>query len=241
MRFLSSLFVLGSGALTVLAHTHIRNIVINDVVYDRGEHILPYFSDFNFPVKDPLSANMTCRASNSNLDDTPAIEIAANEVITLEWHQETDRNSVAIQAQHDGPCLVYMALINKASPADLGWFKIYEEGYNNGKWCSTNLNNNGGQLNVTIPKDLTAGDYLLRGEIIALPEAERVYASDLTAGAQFYPNCVHLTVTGSGKTLPKDKLVVFPGEYSSTHPGILVNANLNPINYQIPGPDVAFS
>ncbi|KAJ1822332.1 hypothetical protein LPJ56_000867 [Coemansia sp. RSA 2599] len=224
-----------------MAHTHIRNIIVKDVVYERGEHILPYFSDFKFPVKDPLSANLTCRASNSNLDDTPAVEIAAGDSITLEWHQETDRDSVAIQAQHDGPCLVYLAQINKPNPADLGWFKIFEEGYTGGKWCSTNLNNNGGLLNVTIPKDLAAGDYLLRGEIIALPEAERVYASDLTAGAQYYPNCVHLTVTGSGKTSPNKNLVVFPGQYSSTHPGILVNANLNPVNYQIPGPDVYFS
>ena len=49
-----------------------------------------------------------------------------------------------------------------------GWFKIYEDGYKDGKWCNDRVNNQGGWLYATIPKDLEGGQYLIRGEHIGL-------------------------------------------------------------------------
>lgn len=66
--------------------------------------------------------------------------------------------------------MVYMAKVNSATdpaPAN-GWFKIYEDGFNNGVWGVDKLIENKGKVTVTIPSCLAPGDYLLRGELIAL-------------------------------------------------------------------------
>lgn len=68
-------------------------------------------------------------------------------------------------------------------------------------------------VNYTIPSCLKPGYYLVRHEIIALHSA---YAYP---GAQFYPGCHQLKVTGSGSTTPGN-LVSFPGAYAGSDPGI---------------------
>ena len=61
--------------------------------------------------------------------------------------------------------------------------------------------------NYYIPKNLKAGNYLLRTEVINLQNKP----------AQFFPNCAQITVTGEGTAFPeKDWLVSFPGAYNST-------------------------
>lgn len=69
----------------------------------------------------------------------------------------------------------------------------------------------------TIPECLAPGFYLVRHEIIAL------HAAFAYPGAQFYPGCHQLEVTGSGTTEPSD-LVGFPGAYSPTDAGITYDA-----------------
>lgn len=72
-------------------------------------------------------------------------------------------------------------------------------------------------VQYTIPECLEPGYYLVRHEIIAL------HAAFQYPGAQFYPGCHQLEVTGSGSTVPSD-LVAFPGAYSSDDPGITYDA-----------------
>ncbi len=69
----------------------------------------------------------------------------------------------------------------------------------------------------TIPSCLKAGFYLVRHEIIAL------HASWAYPGAQFYPGCHQLQVTGGGSTVP-GSLVSFPGAYKGTDAGITYDA-----------------
>ena len=69
----------------------------------------------------------------------------------------------------------------------------------------------------TIPSCLKPGFYLVRHEIIAL------HAAYSYPGAQFYPGCHQLSVTGSGSTVPSS-LVAFPGAYKPTDPGITYDA-----------------
>jgi cellulase len=77
---------------------------------------------------------------------------------------------------------------------------------------------------------LLTGNYLIRGELLALHEAYR------ENGVQPYVDCAELTITGSGNAKPST--VKFPGAYKPTDPGILINI-YNPItNYVIPGPAV---
>lgn len=62
-----------------------------------------------------------------------------------------------------------------------GWFKIAEEGLgSDGKWGVDKLIANGGVQTITIPQCIAPGQYLLRGELIAL------HSASSTGGAQFY-------------------------------------------------------
>ncbi|TFK95139.1 glycosyl hydrolase family 61-domain-containing protein [Pterulicium gracile] len=56
---------------------------------------------------------------------------------------------------------------------------------------------------------------LLRHEILAL------HGGSSVNGAQFYPVCVQLTVTGGGSLNPSG--LSFPGTYKQNDPGILFN------------------
>jgi hypothetical protein len=71
----------------------------------------------------------------------------------------------------------------------------------------------------------------MRNEHIAL------HTAGSKGGAQFYLSCAQLEVSGGASTTPKN-LVAFPGAYSATDPGILININYPiPTSYKNPGPD----
>ncbi|KAJ8482340.1 hypothetical protein ONZ45_g14986 [Pleurotus djamor] len=61
----------------------------------------------------------------------------------------------------------------------------------------------------------TNGNYILRHENLALHAASNI------GGAQFYPVCIQLTVTGGGSLNPSG--LAFPGAYSATEPGVHFN------------------
>jgi hypothetical protein len=71
-------------------------------------------------------------------------------------------------------------------------------------------------VTFTIPAATPSGDYLIRVEHIALHVAQS------TGGAQFYLSCGQITVTGGGSGTP-GPLVAFPGAYSASDPGILID------------------
>lgn len=85
-------------------------------------------------------------------------------------------------------------------------------------------------MDVKIPSNLAAGDYLLRAEAIAL------HAAGSVGGAQFYMTCYQLTVTGGGSLVPSG--VSFPGAYKATDPGIEINIYQKLSSYVAPGPAV---
>lgn len=77
----------------------------------------------------------------------------------------------------------------------------------------------GNGVEYTIPACLESGYYLVRHETIAL------HAAWAYPGAQFYPGCHQLEVTGGGATtVPASDLVSFPGAYAGTDPGITYDA-----------------
>ena len=81
---------------------------------------------------------------------------------------------------------------------------------------------------MTIPSSIAAGNYVLRHEIIALHSARTIN------GAQNYPHCINLKVTGSGN----DKLslgTLGTALYKPGEPGIKIDI-YKPLQYQMPGP-----
>jgi hypothetical protein len=97
-----------------------------------------------------------------------------------------------------------------------------------GTWASDQLIANNNSWVVTIPTDIAPGNYVLRHEIIALHSAGQVN------GAQNYPQCVNLQVTGSGTATPSG--VLGTALYSETDPGIEINIYTSLSTYKVPGP-----
>jgi lytic cellulose monooxygenase (C1-hydroxylating) len=90
---------------------------------------------------------------------------------------------------------------------------------------------NNNTVSVTIPKNLKSGRYVLRNEIIALHTAGTV------GGAQNYPQCFSLEVTGGGsKELPVG--VEGTKFYKPAENGIVFNIArvVESGGYKIPGP-----
>lgn len=137
--------------------------------------------------------------------------------------------------------MAYLSKVSDSKSADgsSGWFKVFESGWAKGPsggsgdsdyWGNKDLNACCGKLNVKIPSDIAPGDYLLRAETIAL------HTAGSSGGAQFYVTCYQLTVTGGGSATPST--VSFPGAYSASDPGILVNIHSALSSYKVPGPAV---
>lgn len=158
-----------------------------------------------------------------------------------------------------GPMIVYMA--NCGGPCDnfvpngTVWFKVWEAGLLNGtisddSWAMSAVSEKGAPVVMNIPKNLKAGYYLIRHELIAVHNSP--------SQIQFYMECAQLQVLGRGtKTPSKDYLVSFPGAYQWSgrqhqvfvgrfdadvvaDPGISINFYQSRDNttYPIPGPKV---
>ena len=97
-----------------------------------------------------------------------------------------------------------------------------------GTWASDQLIANNNSWTVTIPSDIAPGNYVLRHEIIAL------HSAGLVDGAQNYPQCVNLEVTGSGTATPDG--VLGTALYTETDPGIEINIYTSLSTYIVPGP-----
>lgn len=129
-------------------------------------------------------------------------------------------------ANCNGDC----ASVDKTS---LEFFKIDESGLISdsnvpGTWASDNLISNNNTWTVTVPSSIAAGNYVMRHEIIALHSAGN------KNGAQNYPQCINLKVTGGGSDKPSGTLGT--ALYKDTDSGILVNIYQSLSSYDIPGP-----
>ena len=89
----------------------------------------------------------------------------------------------------------------------------------------------GASYSFTVPSCLAAGEYIVRHEIIAL------HAAYSYPGAQFYPSCIQIKVSGGGTSTGPSSKVSFPGAYKSTDPGVVYDA-YQPTAYTVPGPAV---
>ncbi|KAF9022694.1 glycoside hydrolase family 61 protein [Hymenopellis radicata] len=165
-------------------------------------------------ISDVTSHDITCSIGNSALPPGPiSATVAAGQTVTMLW------NTWPIG--HYGPVLNYMAKCPTSDcstyKGDTGspWFKIQQNVFENGEWASDTLAKSNFTYVVRIPSNIAPGSYLLRHENLALHGATNV------GGAQFYPVCVQLNVTGGGSLTPSG--LSFPGAYSAQDPGIHFN------------------
>lgn len=118
----------------------------------------------------------------------------------------------------------------ESSAGNLRWSKISQSAIVSGAtWVTDQLIANNFTSSTTIPRNLKAGNYVIRHEIIALHGA----GSD--NGAQNYPQCLTLRVSGSGTVAPTSG-TVSTSLYTRNQPGILFNLYTNYNSYPYPGP-----
>jgi hypothetical protein len=164
----------------------------------------------NNPIFETNNISLSC-----NTPGTPArayIPITAGQNITAVY---------AYWVHTVGPMIAWLAYCANdandchtfdSSSAD--WFKIGQKGLlegtiEGGTWFQKSFSMWDGRPSLwseTIPKTLRPGKYLVRHEIISLHSANK---------PQFYPECAHLDVRGSGDGFPgKEYLVKIPGVWS---------------------------
>ncbi|KAG8990377.1 Esterase/lipase/thioesterase [Tulasnella sp. 427] len=222
-----------AAASQVAAHGYVSSAIIGGTNYTG---YLPYTDPYtsptpqriiraipgNGPVTDMSYADIQCNGWTDGgvVGSSPAplyATAAAGSTVTLQWTDWPDSH-IAV------------------------WFKIDEAGLNlsTNTWAAIKLISDGNKYSFTIPASLAPGQYIIRHEIIAL------HSSYSYPGAQSYPSCIQVQVTGSGTVTPSgSKLVAFPGAYGSTTAG-LVWPLWNPNNaqsgvaYPIPGPSLYF-
>jgi len=242
MAILSRLLLGAALATLALAHSHVNNLVINGVYwqgYDPTSY--PYMS--NPPVVVGWTAGDTDNGFVSpdsyqtgdiicHKSATPAgghATVKAGDSISIQW-------AITWPDSHHGPIFDYLAACNgnceTVDKTTLEFFKIDQVGWVSGAdpgvWATDALIADNSTWLVQIPATLKPGNYVLRHEILAL------HSAGSANGAQNYPQCFNLAVTGSGTLAPSGTL----GEalYSETDPGILYNLYTSPEAYTMPGP-----
>ncbi|KAL7627624.1 hypothetical protein AAE478_001817 [Parahypoxylon ruwenzoriense] len=135
-----------------------------------------------------------------------------------------------------GPIINYIAACNgdcsKVDKTTLKWVKIEASGidYNTQEWASAKLIANNNTWTTTIPKSIAPGNYVLRHEIIAL------HGGNSLNGAQNYPQCFNIKITGSGTAKPSGTLGT--ALYKNADPGIHFNPYTTIKEYPMPGPEL---
>ncbi|KAL1864335.1 hypothetical protein Daus18300_007759 [Diaporthe australafricana] len=237
-------FLLAIAALTasVSGHSIMQKLSVNG--QDQGQLKGVRAPSSDYPLSSPNDGNFACN-TGIQYKDSNVISIPAGAKVGAWWGHMIGGAQVAndpdnpIAASHKGPISYYLAKVDNAATtgtSGLKWFKVAHEGLSGGKWAVDNMIAGGGWHYFTMPSCIAPGDYLLRVELIAL------HSAGTQGGAQFYMECAQIRVTGSG-TNTGSNFVSFPGGYSPTDPGVVVNIYDNAgqpymggRSYSIPGP-----
>ncbi|KAI0023606.1 lytic polysaccharide monooxygenase [Xylariomycetidae sp. FL0641] len=236
------------GAVNVAAHGHVSSIVVDGETYEGFDPTsAPYLpslpdsiawsngaTDNGFVASsDVANPDVICHIDAGNA--ALSAEAAAGSNVSITWNTWPET--------HYGPVIDYMAdcggdcaTVDKTS---LKWFKVQEMGQLSlgssgtpGKWADDLIVENSFTWDATIPASLKPGNYVWRHEIIAL------HSAGSEGGAQLYPQCFNLKVTGSGSQSPEG--TVGTSLYTPTDAGIMYNIyndeSKSAIDYQIPGP-----
>ncbi|KAJ4350979.1 hypothetical protein N0V95_004263 [Ascochyta clinopodiicola] len=226
---MKSAIVLLAAAASVSAHSTWQELWVGTT--DQAGKCVRTVKD-NSPIESLTSPDMFCGRGPATT--AGVCEVAAGSPLTVELHaQPGDRSCAnpAIGGAHYGPVLVYMAKVADAKTATTGsFFKVAEDGYKGTTptWGTEILNANCGKRAFTVPKNIAAGDYLVRAEILALHAG--------AGNPQPYVSCFQVKVTGGGSANPAG--VSFPGAYKITDPIFSKAIYDSSFKYVSPGPAV---
>ncbi|KAF1349422.1 hypothetical protein EJ07DRAFT_140117 [Lizonia empirigonia] len=227
---LSTSLILAAAASSATAHTimvSVNNGAVGDGVRDPS---------YDGPITDVTSNDIVCNGGpNPTTSTSTVITLQAGSSATLTWrHTLSSGPNDVIDASHKGPVMAYLKKVTDAksdSGVGNGWFKIAEDAFDGTTWGVDRLISNQGKQTVKIPACIAPGQYLLRGELIAL------HSASTYPGAQFYMECAQVNIiAGSASKTPAT--VSFPGAYKGSDPGITYNLYNGQKTYTAPGPAV---
>ncbi|KAI1062798.1 hypothetical protein LB507_005584 [Fusarium sp. FIESC RH6] len=239
MSFKIAATLVGALASSVLAHGTVTGIKV-DGVYQAGYNLESYYK-----VKNGGEAPVQAAWSAENLDNGfVAPDAYGTSDIACHIKAAPGKTSASVKAggsvefqwsewpeSHIGPVLTYVAKCEgkctSADPAELKWVKI-DAGGLDGTWAAADLIKNNNTWTTTVPETLAAGSYVFRHEIIAL------HGAGSKNGAQNYPQCFNIDITGSGTDSPEGTLTT--ELYTDSEPGILFDPYSGATKYEIPGP-----
>ncbi|KAF2105421.1 endoglucanase IV [Lophiotrema nucula] len=175
------------------------------------------------------TSNISCHKSAT--PGKNSVPVNSGDNVTFYWSTWPD--------SHKGPIINYIAACNgectAKTAASLQWTKISQSGLltpgGTGTWATDVMMQNNFTSSSIIPKNLKAGNYVIRHEIIAL------HGGQNDNGAQNYPQCLNLKVSGGG-TVSLPSGTAGTALYKRTDPGILFNLYTSPTSYPFPGPSV---
>ncbi|KAH6689773.1 family 61 glycosyl hydrolase [Plectosphaerella plurivora] len=238
----SSIALLGAFAAKALAHGTVTGFA-TDGQAQEGYKLEYYYQKLNGGTPPSIAAWSAENLDNGFVDGTgyqsvdinchiksapgaETVSVAAGGTVDFQWS--------AWPESHFGPVFTYVAKCAAdcadADPATLKWVKIDEAGYDvdTKTWAATDLIKNSNKWTTTVPSTLAAGNYVFRHEIIAM------HGAGSLNGAQNYPQCFNIAITGSGTENPEG--VLGTELYTNTHPGIQFNPYGTITSYDIPGP-----
>ncbi|KAF1964858.1 endoglucanase II [Bimuria novae-zelandiae CBS 107.79] len=231
MKFSASL-AFAAAASSASAHTIFTSL--NGGAVGDGVRVVSY----DGPITNVASNDIACNGGPNGVvqNTNTVINIQAGSTAKLTWrHTLTSGSNDVIDASHKGPVMAYLKKVSDAKTdtgVGSGWFKIAEDGLgSDGKWGVDRLIANGGVQTITIPQCIAPGQYLLRGELIAL------HGASSSGGAQFYMECAQINIQG-GSASKTPASVSLPGTYKASDAGILYNLYNGQKTYTAPGPAV---
>lgn len=236
----STLLKLVALAATAAAHGTVSGIVA-DGTYTKGYDLQYYYMIQNgqTPPATPgwyaenldngfvapsayKTADIICHKNSKAA--TSSASVKAGGKVDFQWTKWPE--------SHVGPMITYVAKCDAdcsaADKATLKWVKIDEAGFTD-DWASNKMISNNNTWSVTVPSTLASGNYVFRHETIAL------HGAGSEDGAQNYPQCLNIEITGGGSDNPEGTLGT--ALYTPTDAGILFNVyGGNNAGYKIPGP-----
>ncbi|SPO06455.1 related to endoglucanase IV precursor [Cephalotrichum gorgonifer] len=234
MASLKTLSVLALSAALANAHGHVSQIVADGVTYvgaiphsvDPASPGWPANNQDNGFVEPAAFSSPDIVCHKGATASAAYAKVAAGGTVTVTWNTWPE--------SHLGPVIDYLARCEpdcaSANKASLSFAKIQESGLSGGTWAVDTLMANGNKWDIKIPSNVAPGKYVLRHEIIAL------HSGGQANGAQAYPQCINLEITGSGSVTPQGEPAT--AFYTPTDPGILFDLYKPDLVYPIPGPDL---
>ncbi|KAM5540047.1 hypothetical protein V8D89_006187 [Ganoderma adspersum] len=187
------------------------------------------------PVTDVTSQYIACGTQAKVVSEEALVD--AGGTIEIRWSPSWPHNTGSMTAWMAECGGIDCTKFEDLSQAQ--WFKVDEKGVDpeTGQWYLGEIFQHPGMpYNLTIP-NIKSGHYLLRHELINLA----LVATPGGSGAELYPQCIQLSVQGSGDLVPQSSdYVHFPGAYKATDPGLTFAPGDQPKSqYEIPGGPLA--